>query len=155
MSIVGKGLEMTGQLMYDATMTRLGELQRQAEGRRIGQSSTVAEGARRATARRDLPAEGAPAPIAIRRATAADRAAIARLAVLDSATAPKGELLLAEVGGELQAAIEIASGTTIADPFRPTVQVVELLSLRAARLRSPAGVTRRLRLRLRSAYRAA
>jgi hypothetical protein len=66
-----------------------------------------------------------------------------------------GEILVAEVAGELQAAIEVASGAAIADPFRPTAHLVELLYLRAARLRAPTRSRRRFGLRLRSAYRTA
>jgi hypothetical protein len=38
---------------------------------------------------------------------------------------------VAEVGGELWAALEIATGATIADPFRPSGDLVELLELHA------------------------
>jgi hypothetical protein len=96
-----------------------------------------------------------PMTIAIRRATESDRPALERLAALDSAPAPTGEVLIAEVGDEPQAAIEVASGATIADPFRPTAHLVELLGLRVARLRQGTGSPRRLRLRSRSAYGAA
>jgi hypothetical protein len=63
-------------------------------------------------------------------------------------------VLMAEVGDEALGAIEVATGATIADPFRPTAELVELLSLRAARLRGGSD-RRRLRLRPRAAYRAA
>lgn len=99
--------------------------------------------------------EAAMTPIGIRRATAADRAALERLAALDSARVPAGDMLIAEVGGEPQAAIEIATGAAIADPFRATRMLVELLDLRAARLRAGADVRRRRWLRSRSACRAA
>jgi hypothetical protein len=92
------------------------------------------------------------AQIAIRRATESDRPTLHRLAALDSSRTPSGEVLIAEVDGEPQAAIEIAGGAVVADPFRPTAHVVELLGLRAARMRRPA--ESRLRLRLR-AYRTA
>jgi hypothetical protein len=93
--------------------------------------------------------------IAIRRATPDDQVALERLAALDSAPAPSGEVLIAEVGDEPQAAMEVATGTTIADPFRPTADLVELLTLRAVRLRGATPPRRRLRLRPRSAYRTA
>jgi hypothetical protein len=92
---------------------------------------------------------------AIRRATEADRDALERLAALDSAPTPSGAVLIAEVGDEPQAAIEITGGTVVADPFRSTAHVVEMLRARAIRLSEPAGSSRRLRLRWRSAYRAA
>jgi hypothetical protein len=40
-------------------------------------------------------------------------------------------VLVAEVGGELWAALEIDSGTAIADPFRRSGELVELLRLHA------------------------
>jgi len=93
-------------------------------------------------------------PITIRRSTAADRATLERLAALDSAPMPTGEVLMAELGGEAAGAIEVASGATIADPFRPTAELVELLRVRAVRLRGGAAARRRPRLRPRAAYRA-
>lgn len=78
--------------------------------------------------------------ITIRRATAADELAIRRLAVLDSAFPPTGEVLLAEASDELWAALSVDTGHAVADPFRPSRDLVELLRLRAARVRgdSPA-----------------
>jgi hypothetical protein len=78
--------------------------------------------------------------ITIRRATATDELAVRRLAALDSAFPPTGEVLLAEAGGELWAAMSVDNGHAVADPFRPSADLVELLRLRAARLRgeSPA-----------------
>ena len=69
--------------------------------------------------------------LTIRRADLADLAALDRLATLDSATAPAGDVLVAEVAGELWAALEIDSGAVIADPFRPSGELVELLRLHA------------------------
>ena len=86
-------------------------------------------------------------PIAIRRATAADAPALERLAALDSARAPQGDVLLAEVGGEPRAAVAIATGAAVADPFRPTADIVALLRLRAATLRGAAPTRRRTFLR--------
>jgi hypothetical protein len=67
----------------------------------------------------------------IRRADLADLAALDRLAALDSAPAPTGDVLVGEVAGELWAALEIDSGRAIADPFRHSGEVVELLRLHA------------------------
>jgi hypothetical protein len=90
--------------------------------------------------------------LTIRRASAADAAAVARLAALDSAVPPTGELLLGEVGDELWAAVAVASGAAIADPFRPSRDIVELLNLRARRMRREAReAARRLRLLPRAA----
>jgi len=64
-----------------------------------------------------------------------DRAALRRIAQRDSRPVPEGELLVAEVDGELQAAIELATGEVIADPFRRTVELVRMLVLRRSLLR--------------------
>ena len=69
--------------------------------------------------------------LTIRRADLADLAALDRLATLDSTTAPAGDVLVAEVAGELWAALEIDSGAVIADPFQPSGELVELLRLHA------------------------
>jgi hypothetical protein len=70
--------------------------------------------------------------LTIRHADASDAGALVRLAALDSAFPPTGDVLLAEVGDELWAAVELDSGTAIADPFRPSGDVVDLLKLRAS-----------------------
>jgi hypothetical protein len=72
--------------------------------------------------------------VTIRPAFPDDAAALARLAALDSARVPEGPLLLAEVGGEPWAALAPGSGRAIADPFRPTAALVELLRRRAEQL---------------------
>src|SRR5688572_1698160 len=70
--------------------------------------------------------------ITIRRATADDASALRRLAALDDAQAPAAQtdVLIAEDAGELVAAIT-RCGRAIADPFRRTGELVELLQLRA------------------------
>lgn len=74
-----------------------------------------------------------PTEILIRRAYDADAAELARLAVLDSAAAPpQAPLLLAELDGVLSVALSLVDGTSIADPFKPTADVLELLRMRAA-----------------------
>jgi hypothetical protein len=83
--------------------------------------------------------------LTIRHATASDVEAIERLAALDSASAPPGEWLLAEIGSELWAAVEYGSGAAIADPFRASGDLVELLRLRTA-ARRQARPERRRRL---------
>ena len=69
--------------------------------------------------------------ISIRPARPADRPALERLAILDSAHLPSGDLLVSEVDGELVAALNPESGFAIADPFRPTADVVALLRMHA------------------------
>jgi hypothetical protein len=80
----------------------------------------------------------------IRRADLADLAALDRLAALDSSTAPTGDVLVGEVGGELWAALEIATGRAIADPFRRSGEVVELLRLHAREVSAPRRSLRQL-----------
>ena len=83
-------------------------------------------------ARRSRAAE---APVLIRAASAADAGAIDRLAVLDDRTLPPGERLVGELSGRVVAAVDVASGRSIADPFVPTTGVLELLGVRAAQVR--------------------
>jgi hypothetical protein len=71
--------------------------------------------------------------LTIRRATAADKFAVRRLAALDSAFPPTGDVLLAEMGDELWAALSIDTGAAVADPFRPSRDLVDLLRFRAER----------------------
>jgi hypothetical protein len=72
-----------------------------------------------------------PDPILIRLATERDAPAVARLAQLDSSPAPDGALLLAEVGGELRAALRVSDHAVVADPFHRTAGLVGLLATRA------------------------
>jgi len=81
--------------------------------------------------------------VTIRRSHASDRAALRRLAQLDSRRLAEGELLVAEVDGELRAALPLAGGGAIADPFRPTAPLVSLLGLRAAQIRATEAETTR------------
>ena len=71
-------------------------------------------------------------PISIRMASGDDDAALRRLAGRDSVAVPAGPLLVAEVGGELRAAIALERGAVIADPFRHTSELVDLLRARYA-----------------------
>jgi hypothetical protein len=70
--------------------------------------------------------------LTIRRADTSDVGALVRLAALDSASPPAGDALVAEVGGELWAALEVDSGAAIADPFRPSGELVDLLRLQVS-----------------------
>lgn len=69
--------------------------------------------------------------ITIRPAHPDDEAAIVRLAALDSAAVPPPPFLLAEVEGELRAALSLANGRVIADPFQPTLYIAALLRVYA------------------------
>jgi hypothetical protein len=70
----------------------------------------------------------------IRAAGAADTAELHRLAQRDTRPLPEGELLVALVDGEARAAISLADGEAIADPFHPTAELVRMLELHVSRL---------------------
>ena len=70
--------------------------------------------------------------ITIRKTMERDELALRRLAALDSHRPLRGAALVAEVGGELLAAEELDTGRVIADPFRHTAALTDLLRLRAA-----------------------
>ncbi|HEY2771394.1 MAG TPA: hypothetical protein VGI87_12535 [Solirubrobacteraceae bacterium] len=89
-----------------------------------------------------------PTSITIRRGYADDSAGLFRLAALDSAEVPAGPLLLAEVDGELHAALSLADGSAIADPFHHTVGLLELLRTHAAATLPAPAARRALRLRI-------
>jgi len=72
--------------------------------------------------------------ITVRRADAADRSELERLAGLDSARPPTGPTLVAEADSRLLAALPLGSGRPIADPFEPTAAIVALLELRAGQM---------------------
>jgi hypothetical protein len=74
--------------------------------------------------------------VTIRRSRPGDRVALERLAQLDSRRLAEGQLLVAEVDGELRAALPVAGGAAIADPFTPNAALVSLLVLRARQLAS-------------------
>jgi hypothetical protein len=84
--------------------------------------------------------------VRIRRALQADLAALHALAGLDSRSWDGGDALVAEIGGEIWAALPLAGGQAIADPFRRTADLLDLLELRREQLarggakpRRPAG----------------
>jgi hypothetical protein len=79
-------------------------------------------------------AVGARGEIALRLALPADDAALQRLSGLSERRLRDGAVLVAEADGEVLAAAD-ARGTVISDPFRVTIDVVELLRLRASQLR--------------------
>jgi hypothetical protein len=73
--------------------------------------------------------------LTLRMAVPADAEALDRLAQLDSRRAPRGAVIVAEVGGELWAAVSIDDGHAVADPFRPTGELMALLVERSRQLR--------------------
>ena len=80
---------------------------------------------------RTAPTGDAAGPITIRPSTNDDAQALAQLAAVESRELPAGQLLLAEVEGRVVAAAPLdARSAPLADPFRPTAEIVELLKLR-------------------------
>ena len=72
------------------------------------------------------------APLTLRAARPDDAPAVKRLAQLDSSRPPSGPVLLAVVGSEPVAALSVETGAVVADPFRPTANVVAVLRQAAA-----------------------
>ena len=77
-----------------------------------------------------------PDSLTIRRARPVDDWALARLAALDSAKPPRGDVLLAEADGKPLAAVSVDTGAAVADPFVLSGEAVAVLRMRAAQLRA-------------------
>jgi hypothetical protein len=89
--------------------------------------------------------------IEIRLLAPQDEGELARLAELDTAKPPSQPLLGATFDGRLVAALSLATGESIADPFRPTAGIRSLLVTRARQLRGGGpnrGLLRHVRGRL-------
>jgi hypothetical protein len=88
--------------------------------------------------------------VVIRAARGSDGTALENLARMDSQRPVSGDVLVAEQDGVIVAAI--AGDRVIADPFRPTADLVGLLRLRAGSPSSAGGNRSRVRVpRLRAA----
>jgi hypothetical protein len=90
------------------------------------------------------------AVVTIRIAAERERSELARVAERDSRPLPPAPRLVAERDGTVLAILSLETGEVVADPFRPTAELVELLRCRAASeaLDRPGGGGRR-RLRTR------
>jgi hypothetical protein len=84
---------------------------------------------------RSIPQAAPIAQVVIREARPEDARAVARLAQLDSAGTPSGPVLVAEAENTIVAALPLNGGPAIADPFQPTLGLVNLLQVRATQLR--------------------
>jgi len=103
----------------------------------IADRYAAAEAHRRArTAREDRDRRGYES-VTIRRVTPDDRPAVERLAQLEGRRPLRDDALLAEVGDEVLAVHSLRDGATLADPFRPTAELVSLLKARARHLGRP------------------
>jgi hypothetical protein len=78
--------------------------------------------------------------VAVRLAGPEDEAAMLRVAALDSSGLAGGPHLVAEVDGRVVAALAIGSGHAVADPFRWTADLVELMKVRAAQLQGSGAI---------------
>jgi hypothetical protein len=76
--------------------------------------------------------EFAPQPVrtAIQLRLSACREELERLAALSEQPLHGGDWLVADVDGVPVAAVSVEDGTTVYDPFRPTLQALSLLKLR-------------------------
>ena len=75
--------------------------------------------------------------IELRLCRAADDPALDRLAALAESALPAGRLVLATVRGRIVAALPLAGGPALRDPFEHTAHLLPLLQMRAAQLRQP------------------
>jgi hypothetical protein len=71
------------------------------------------------------------ADVVVRYARPDEADALAALAQLDSSRAPRGDVIVADVQGELWAAVSVDDGHAIANPFRPSGELTFRLSERA------------------------
>jgi hypothetical protein len=115
----------------------------------------VAAAKQRRVVKQAVAADDAPDEVVIRRASAADAPALVRLGALDSdhhagrvlaASAAEHAVLVAEVDGEVEAALAVDGGLSVADPFRRTAPHRQLLALRARQLGGEPRRSRRARL---------
>src|SRR3954447_21887571 len=77
----------------------------------------------------------ASADLTIRQARPSDTHALFALAALDEDRAPRGRVLVADVGGRVWAAVSMDDLHAVADPFRPSGDLVLLLIERARQVR--------------------
>ncbi len=89
--------------------------------------------------------------ITLRLAEACDIPALQRVAELDSRRFPAGPYLVAERDGRIEAALSLQTHELVADPFRRTAELCELLRCHAGGVRidpelAPAGMRPRPRL---------
>jgi hypothetical protein len=77
--------------------------------------------------------------LTMRYATPDDATDLEQLAELDSRRPPRGVVLLADVDGELWAAVSLDDGDAVAHPFRPSGELRFRLSERARELNGTGG----------------
>jgi hypothetical protein len=77
---------------------------------------------------------GWQSPVTVRLAALADAGALERLAGLDSRPLPPGPHLIAERNGRIDATLSLSTYELVADPFRRTAELCELLRCHAGQL---------------------
>ena len=92
---------------------------------------TASSGPRQARPRSTVAAERS---VTLKLAIPADAKRLARLAALDSSSPLTQPSLVAEVDGQLLAALGLSDGAIIADPFHHTAHLIDLLRARAHHL---------------------
>ena len=116
---------MNPHLNYTIAQDRSAELQRAARGGQLIREARAA-------------AAGHPVVhaerVTLRFGSAADDGTLARLSALDSSEPPARPVLVAEVNGQLRAALGLSDGTAVADPFHPSADLIDLLCARARQL---------------------
>ena len=75
-------------------------------------------------------------PVTIRLARDSDLAQLVRLGERDTRPLPDGPLLVAERKGSIDAILSLTTGEAVADPFKRTADLVELLRAHARRRES-------------------
>ena len=77
------------------------------------------------------------ARVTIRELAGGDEISLRELVERDTARGLGGDVVGAERGGRLMAAISLTSGDVVADPFHPTADLVALLRVRAGQVLPP------------------
>jgi len=98
---------------------------------------------------RGMPRNGQPRiqqALSVRLANDGDREIIEQLAQLDSGAVPSGPLLFGTVDLSPAAVLSLGDGTVVADPFTPTLELLQLMRIRARQLEPGRGPVRRAAL---------
>ena len=114
------------------------ELRRMVMDDRI---DTLRRAASRPVTRSTARAASETADLELRLCKASDDPALERLAALAERPLPFGRLVVALVDGRLVAAMPLAGGHALRDPFVRTEHLVRLLELRVEQLRQPVART--------------
>lgn len=120
---------MDPRLTYETVKVRVAERRRAASSTRIGTARSPRGD------RHTAPA----ASVTVREVTPDDACELKRLADLDCSSVPALPALVAEVEGDLVAALPLQGGSAVSDPFRRTAAIVHLLELRATQVNSGPG----------------